>query len=396
MAEEYPNYSFYDGYYYVNFSDIFIPKDVLINDYWSMFIWGSGIYGQLGTGETNSKSTPVTTFLGVSNWKDISLGDTHTAAVKTDGTLWTWGENGSSGRLGIDATDAYKLTPVTTFAGGTDWKQVSCGYQYTAAIKTDGTLWLWGTNTSQELGIKDAAGVKLTPVTTFAGGNDWKQVSCGDLHTAAIKTDGSLWVWGSGASGRLGTNSTVDKSTPVTTFAGGNNWKQVSCGEAYIAAIKTDGSLWVWGLNATCQLGTNNTANGSTPVTTFAGGNNWKQVSCGTDHTAAIKADGSLWVWGLNATCQLGTNNTANGSTPVTTFAGGNNWRRVSCGNGFTTAIKTDGSLWTWGKNNLGQLGVNDAVNRSTPVTTFAGGINWKNLSCGGSHATATIYLSDY
>jgi alpha-tubulin suppressor-like RCC1 family protein len=261
-----------------------------------MFIWGSGISGQLGTGETNSKSTPVTTFLGVSNWKDISLGDTHTAAVKTDGTLWTWGENGSSGRLGIDATDAYKLTPVTTFAGGTDWKQVSCGYQYTAAIKTDGTLWLWGTNTSQELGIKDAAGVKLTPVTTFAGGTDWKQVSCGRNHTAAIKTDGTLWTWGENNFGQIGNNyfSSQDASTPVTTFAGGNNW------------------------------------------------------------------------------------------------------RRVSCGNGFTTAIKTDGSLWTWGKNNLGQLGVNDAVNRSTPVTTFAGGINWKNLSCGGSHATATIYLSDY
>jgi alpha-tubulin suppressor-like RCC1 family protein len=117
-----------------------------------------------------------------------------------------------------------KSTPVTTFAGGNTWKQVYCGVYNTAAIKTDGTLWIWGFNNNQQLPI-NAAGQKNTPVTTFAGGTTWKSVAVGNRHTAAIKTDGSLWVWGSNVEGQLGTNNLTRGDAPVTTFAGGNNWK---------------------------------------------------------------------------------------------------------------------------------------------------------------------------
>ena len=148
-----------------------------------------------------------------------------------------------------------------------------------------------------------------------------------------------LWVWGLRNEGRLGTNNTTTRSTPVTTFAGGTNWKQVSAGNGHTAAIKTDGSLWTWGLNSSGQLGIDNTNNRLIPVTTFAGGNNWKQVAAGAI-TAAIKTDGSLWIWG-SAAGGLGINNTATRSTPVTTFAGGNNWKQVSCGYQYTAAIQT-------------------------------------------------------
>ena len=106
---------------------------------------------------------------------------------------------------------------------------------------------------------------------------------------AAIKTDGSLWTWGNNGSGRLGTNDDTTRSTPVTTFAGGNNWKQVSCGKEVIAAIKTDGTLWGCGQSTNSgQLGSSNTS--STPVTTFAGGTNWKQVSATQLHSSAVKS----------------------------------------------------------------------------------------------------------
>jgi len=132
-------------------------------------------------------------------------------------------------------------------------------------------------------------------------------------------------------------NSSANKSTPVTTFAGGTNWKQVSCGGIFSAAIKTDGTLWVWGGNFNAQLGTNDVNNKSTPVTTFAGGTNWKQVSCGYLYTSAVKTDGTLWVWGRNIDAQLGVFNTMSPiSTPVTTFAGGTNWRQVSSAPGFS------------------------------------------------------------
>ena len=158
----------------------------------------------------------------------------------------------------------------------------------------------WGYNEFGQLGTNNNIN-RSTPVTTFAGGTTWKSVACGRLHTAAIKTDGTLWTWGFGGEGPLGNNASTTRSTPVTTFAGGTNWKQVACGYIHTAAIKTDGSLWVWGRNNDVpRLGTNNSTSRNFPVTTFAGGNDWKSVACGYYHTAAIKTDGSLWVWGGN------------------------------------------------------------------------------------------------
>jgi len=252
-------------------------------------------------------------------------------------------------------------------------------------------LWTWGIGTSGQLGNNNTAN-RSTPVTTFAGGTNWKQISNGGTHTAAIKTDGTLWTWGASASAQLGVNDGNTRSTPVTTFVGGNNWKQVSSGNAHTAAIKTDGTLWIWGLGLNVQLGVNDTTDRSTPVTTFIGGNNWKQVSCGGSHTAAIKTDGTLWTWGLGTSGQLGIIPTATRSTPVTTFIGGTNWKQVSCGGSHTAAIKTDGTLWTWGANGAGQLGTNDINDRSIPVTTFIGGTNWNQVRGGGAHTAAVTY----
>ena len=373
-----------------------ITKDYLISVYPSigeqigippeLWTWGSGTYGQLGDNTATTKSTPVTTFAGGTNWKQVSVsGYGSCAAIKTDGTLWTWGR-GTSGQLG-DNTATNKSTPVTTFAGGTNWKQVSMGGRdYCAAIKTDGTLWTWGSANYGRLGDNTTTN-KSTPVTTFAGGTNWKQVSAGGgRHCAAIKTDGTLWTWGRGTEGQLGDNTVTNKSTPVTTFAGGTNWKQVSGGGTFAVAIKTDGTLWTWGAGTNRQLGTNTTTNKSTPVTTFAGGTNWKQVSSGGYHCAAIKTDGTLWTWGYSSQGQLGTNDTTNKSTPVTTFAGGTNWKQVSAGYRNCAAIKTDGTLWTWGFGSNGRLGTNTTTDKSTPVTTFAGGTNWKQVSANGSY----------
>ena len=375
----------------------FVSESWLI-DQWvgdTLLTWGNNNSGQLGDNTTIFRSTPITTLAGGANWKQVADGGSHTAAIKTDGTLWSWGQNIFS-QLGNNTT-IFRSTPITTFAGGTNWKQVACGDSHTAAIKTDGTLWTWGLGSQGRLGGNEIPISKNTPVTTFAGGTNWKQVACGANNTAAIKTDGTLWTWGNNNAGQLGDNTTTQRITPVTTFAGGTNWKQVAGGTSHTAAIKTDGTLWTWGIN-TGSLGDNTIINRSTPVTTFAGGTNWKQVSCGGNHTAAIKTDGTLWVWGFNNFGQLGDNTTNSlypRSTPVTTFAGGTNWKQVAGGSAYTAAIKTDGTLWTWGQNTSGQLGDNTIINRSTPVTTFAGGTNWKQVSGGNSHTTAITSGTD-
>jgi alpha-tubulin suppressor-like RCC1 family protein len=362
----------------------FVTESWLI-DQWvgdTLLTWGFNSNGMIGDNTIVNRSTPVTTLAGGTNWKQVFCGNQHTAAVKTDGTLWTWGKNSSLGNNTNDINN--RVTPITTFAGGTNWKQVACGNNHTAAIKTDGTLWAWGTQAATGNNITSIIN-KSTPITTFAGGTNWKQVACGSDFTAAIKTDGTLWTWGVNNNGQLGDNTLTQRYTPVTTFAGGTNWKQVDCGRVlgtYVAAIKTDGTLWTWGRNNIGQVGDNTSGTDRrTPVTTFEGGTNWKQVSCGQFHTTAIKTDGTLWTWGNNGSGRLGGNTVINRSTPVTTFAGGTNWKQVSCGYDYTVAIKTDGTLWTWGTNGVGRLGDNTAIAKSTPITTFAGGSNWKQVS---------------
>ena len=386
-------YNFTENNIVRSFDDVFVPADAFRDG--NLWIWGRGNYGSLGINNGvvfTQTQTPITTLSGGSNWKEVSIGYFfYVAAIKTDGTLWTWG-NGSFFRLGTNDTDIARWTPVTTFAGGTNWKQVSCGNAHTAAVKTDGTLWTWGIGSYSSLGTN--GGAAITPRTTFAGGTNWKQVSCGEYHTAAVKTDGTLWTWGRNSTIQLGTNDTINKSTPVTTFAGGTNWKQVSCGKDYTAAIKTDGTLWTWGNNAVVQLGDNTNTNKSTPVTTFSGGTNWKQVSCGNAHTAAVKTDGTLWTWGSGSYGKLGNNLAINISTPITTFAGGTNWKQVSFGlNDHASAIKTDGTLWVWGRGVYGRHGSNDQLDRSTPVTTFAGGTNWRKVSNNKYNVSAVTYI---
>jgi alpha-tubulin suppressor-like RCC1 family protein len=363
--------------------DLFIRKDLFTEG--GLWLWGSNQGGQLGTNDIVHRSSPVQTVSGGTNWKQVSAGLTdpgHAAAIKTDGTLWLWGQNifgiVFGGQLGTN-DKIHRSSPVQTVSGGTNWRQVSCGTDFTAAIKTDGTLWLWGSNGGGQLGDNTSVS-KSSPVQTIAAGTNWKQVS----GSAAIKTDGTLWLWGSNANGQLGDNSITSRSSPVQTIAAGTNWKQVSGGKGILtAAIKTDGTLWLWGRNTDGQLGTNDIVHRSSPVQTVSGGTDWKQVNTNTTHIAAIKTDGTLWLWGKNTYGQLGDSSTTHRSSPVQTVSGGTNWKQVACGAEQTAAIKTDGTLWVWGYNVYGQLADNTTVSKSSPVQTVSGGTNWKQVDSG-------------
>ena len=373
----------------VDLGKTLIEKDYLISVYPNILNqfdtpmlmgWGYNSSGQLGDNTTvTRRSSPVQTIAGGTNWKQVSISGYTTAAIKTDGTLWLWG-SGYGGQLG-DNTDVGKSSPVQTVTFATNWKQVACGLSHKAAIKTDGTLWTWGYVSTGYNGLGDNTNVsKSSPVQTIAFGTNWKQVSAGYYSTAAIKTDGTLWIWGYNYRAELGDNTTTSRSSPVQTIAGGTNWKQVSISGYTTAAIKNDGTLWTWGYNYNGQLGDNTRTSRSSPVQTIAGGTNWKQVSAGYYSTAAIKTDGTLWIWGDGFYGNIGDNTDVGKSSPVQTVTRGTNWKQVSCGYGIA-AIKTDGTLWTWGNNNGGNLGDNTATNRSSPVQTILYGTTWKQVS---------------
>jgi len=349
------------------------------------WLWGSGADGRLGDNTVTNRSSPVQTIAGGTNWKQASCRAGHSAAIKTDGTLWLWG-SGGYGQLG-DGTTTNRSSPVQTITTGANWKNVSCGETHTAATKTDGTLWTWGRNNNGQLGDNTTAH-RSSPVQTIAGGTNWKQVSCGYRHTACVKTDGTLWLWGNNSNSvtPIGDNTDISRSSPVQTITGGTNWSQVSCGRDFTAAIKTDGTLWTWGNNYQGQLGNGfkSSQPKSSPIQTITGGNTWTEISCGFYHTAAIKTDGTLWLWGQNTSGTLGDGTTTEKLSPVQTITGGNTWTEISCGDGSSAAIKTDGSLWLWGANSDGRLGDNTVSNRSSPIQTVTGGYRWLSVSIGG------------
>jgi alpha-tubulin suppressor-like RCC1 family protein len=336
-----------------------------------LWIWGDNSWGQLGDGTVENRSSPVTTVGGGTNWCTFSSNVDFTSAIKADGTLWTWGMNNVA-QLG-DGTTINKSSPVTIAGGGTNWNKVSVGSNSTLAIKSDGTLWTFGRNNMGQLADGTTVN-KSSPVTTAGGGNTWCAITGLSTAGGAIKTDGTLWMWGANTSGEVGDSAAlVSRSSPVTTSGGGTNWCNISGLGLAVNAIKTDGTLWVWGINSSGRLGDGTTTNKSSPVTTAGGGTNW----CSGGGYGAIKTDGTLWAWGDNSGGGLGDGTVISKSSPVTTAGGGVTWKQKN-GN---YAIKTDGTLWAWGSNINGYLGDGTTTNKSSPVTTAGGGSNWNQVS---------------
>jgi alpha-tubulin suppressor-like RCC1 family protein len=374
-----------------DFDEVFIRKDCFLEG--GLWGWGFNQQGIMGTNNVTPRSSPVQTISGGTNWKSLSAKGLFTAsAIKTDGTLWLMGYN-TNGFIG-DNTRTNRSSPVQTVSGGTNWKCATAGTLYTAAIKNDGTLWTWGANSNGGLGDNTRVN-RSSPVQTISSGTNWKSVSS-YTNTIGIKTDGTLWIWGTNIGGTLGNQaSSASVSSPVQTISTGTNWKQATTGWFVNGAVKTDGSLWLWGNGsaggAPGALGNNLRSTVSSPVQTVSNVTTWKQVSAGCIHMAAIKTDGSLWLWGTGTRGILGTNNTINRSSPVQTVSAGTNWRVVDIAYAHAAAIKTDGTLWTWGYNsNSGRLGDNTLIDRSSPVQTVSGGTSWRSIHINSSSTMAT------
>jgi hypothetical protein len=357
----------------------------------ALWTWGINSSGQLGDGTAADKSSPTTTAAGGgTNWRTLDY-SFHALAVKTDGTLWTWGA-GTYGVLGSGST-ANRSSPQTTTLAGTDWSKVSAGDRFSAAINNTGVLFTWGRNNRGQLGDSTTTD-RSSPVSIATSITNWTQIACGSEHALGIAATGLLYSWGAATSGALGSNATTSRSSPVTVSNSGTTWIAISAGTNFSGGIKSDGTLWTWGLNSSGQLGSNSTTNRSSPQTTSAGGTNWKAVSLGDAHAAAIKTDGSLWTWGNNTNGGLGSGSTTNRSSPQTVAGAGLNWVRINSGLSATAGIKADGTLWTWGRNINGELGDGSSETRSSPGTVVPNYTNWKFVAM-GKNATGAIKEED-
>ena len=324
----------------------------------TVWVWGDNDFGQLVDGTTTDITTPiqVNSLNGVTA---IASGGWHFIALKSDGTVWTWGNN-NFGQLG-DGTTTDITTPiqVNSLSGIT---AIAGGSQHSIALKSDGTVWTWGNNNSGQLG--DGTTTNRTTPVQVSGLSGVTAIAGEGGHTIALKSDGTVWAWGPNHYGQLGDGTTTQRTTPVQVSSL-SGVTAIAGGGYHTIALKSDGTVWAWGYNYYYQLGDGTTTNRTTPVQ-VSGLSGVTAIAGGERHTIALKSDGTVWAWGLNNNGQLGNTHT-DGITPVqvSDLSGVSS---IACGKSHTIALKSDGTVWAWGENDDGELGDGTTTKRNTPV----------------------------
>ena len=274
------------------------------------------------------------------------------------------------------------------------WIHVSSGFDATCGIRAGNTLWCWGNGANGELGTGSTAEEHL-PQQILRPTAAWASVSAGWGYSCATRKDGTLWCWGLNQNGRLGLGNQTSVTRPhqVTTPAA-TGWASVSAGEEHTCGVRADGTLWCWGTGNGGQLGL---GDGGAPhdlpqqVTSPATAG-WVSVSAGGADTCAVRGDATLWCWGFNSNGELGVGDTVNHSLPQqVTSSAATGWASVSAGGIHTCAVGTDATLWCWGSNLHGQLGTGGASPQALPQqVTSPAQAGWTSVAAGLNHTCAT------
>ncbi|AKJ06107.1 BNR repeat domain protein [Archangium gephyra] len=315
--------------------------------------------------------------------KAISAGNSHSLALRTDGSVWAWGQN-SEGQLG-NGTLTLSNVPVRV-TGLPIIKAISAGRNHSLALGVDGTVWAWGQNSSGQLGDGTTTRRLLPVPVTLPGGA--VAIAGGLNHSLAIAADGGVYAWGTNTYGQLGDGTTTGRPTPVRISLPGSI-TAISAGWYHSMALGADGRVWTWGRNLNGQIG-NGSASSSNqlspyPVSLTRGAT---AIAAGANHSLALLSDQSAVAWGQNSNGQLGNGTTAAAqSTPgVVGLAGA--VTAIATGGNFSLAIDSTGGAWGWGQNSSGQLGDGTTTQRTSPVRV-EGLANALALSAGLFHSLA-------
>jgi alpha-tubulin suppressor-like RCC1 family protein len=346
--------------------------------------WGGNAFGNLGDGTTMDRLTqvPVKDLSDPSGFltdvSAVSPGGTHALALKTDGTVRSWGIN-SEGQLGCGCPISTGFQFVQVLISGV--LAVSASGQFSLAARADGTAWAWGQNVNGQLGnnsqVRSLAPVQVKDPSDLSGFlQNVTKVAGGGNFSLALKNDMTVWAWGDNTNGQLGHNTNTTRLTPVQVkdpLDGSGfltNVTGIAAGGGFSLALKPDGTVWAWGLNAIGQLGDGTTTTprrtpvqvvGLTGVTAIAAGG----------FSLALKADGTVWAWGANGTGSLGDGTTENRRTPIQVRDSSGfltSVTAIAAGGGHSLAGLSDTTVRAWGSNSNGQLGSGTDPNTLTPV----------------------------
>lgn len=314
----------------------------------------------------------------------IAAGLNYSLALKSDGTVWSWG-SGSSGQLGNGELKDANL-PVLV-SGSVGVVAIKADETRSVALRADGTVWVWGNNQLGYLGVSSNDTCALvTPCTKtplqVPGISDVVELAVGGQYIAALKSDGTVWAWGDLYSGSLGNGATTPTTTPKQV-AGLASITALAVGSSHALALKKDGTVWAWGYNVYGQLATQ--TNGLPTPQVIIGLNDVAAIAAGGYQSYAIKKDGSVWAWG-----SIGMYN----DTATPTRLALDNVIAVAAGSSHAVALKADGSLMAWGQNPYGQLGNGSTANSATPVAV-SGISGVAAISAGYNHTLAFTQNGD-
>jgi alpha-tubulin suppressor-like RCC1 family protein len=337
--------------------------------------WGSNEQGQLGNSTIADSITPVI----VSDFSEViavSGGGYFSLALKSDGTIWSWGEN-AYGQLGRGMSDPVRFSNIPLQVSGlNEVKSIAAGCWHCLALKSNGTVWAWG------------QGYNSVPVQV-SGLSGVSAISAGFAHDLVLKTDGTVWGWGSNGYGQLGNDTTTNSITPVhvNDLSG---IREIAAGWGHSLALKSDGTVWSWGINIDRELGNDSIAFDSiscNPVK-VNGLIGVKAIAAGTEHSLALKSDGTVCAWGGNQDNQLGDAGANNHSSTPVRVTGLSKVIAIAAGNYHNLALKFDGTVWAWGRNASGQLGNGTSASSGIPVQV-SGLSRVFAITAGGFHSLA-------
>ena len=379
--------------------------------------WGLNLNGQLGNNSTAQSNVPVAvTTSGVLSGKtvnSIAAGYSHSLALCSDGTAAAWGIN-ANGPLGNNSTTQSNVPVAVNTSGvlaGKTIIAITAGNNDSLALCSDGTLAAWGYNGYCQLSSSSSLTQSTVPVLVSTSGNalQGKTVSAfsaGQFHCAAVCSDGTVAMWGSNSSGQLGNGATYSFPVPMAvttngTLISGKTLLKVATGGSHSLALCSDGTLATWGLNAYGQLGNNSTSQSTVPVAVSTSGalagKTVIALAAGNYHSLALCSDGTVVTWGFNSNGQLGNGSTTQSTVPVAVSTSGvlsgKTVIAVAAGTSHSLALCTDGTVAAWGYNAYGQLGNNSTTQSTVPVAVNTSGVlagkTVISLSAGGYQSLA-------
>lgn len=367
-----------------------------------MYTCGSNATGgtaqNTATGNTLVPTAAVTsnaTWLKICPSKAVNVAGGAGVGILNNGTLWSWGSNvnnGANGHIAQGNNSSPYYVPTQVGSVNT-WTDVTQGNGGGLAIRANGTLWSWGVDSSGQLGSGTLNSVRYTP-TQVGSATDWAKVWCPNVHTFAIKTNRTLWTFGSNLFYRTGLGTNIAETlTPIQI--GSATWIRAVPTTRGGLGIRTDGTLWSWGTDINGELCQGSAGGTYTTPTQVGTDTDWVFVASNAvtafGLTFLIKANGTLWTAGNNVEYGTGLGTNVGNTTTITQVGTDTNWKEICCAQGFSVnqptvfGLKTNGTIWSWGLNANGISGQGTTVGNTTVPTQIGSSTGWVRIGDSGS-----------